>query len=249
MNMDIKINKEYLFVVWQLFKKELMSYFNSPIAYIFIGVFLVIGNWLFFNNFFLFGQVSMRGYFDLLPWIFLFLAPAVTMRLWAEEKRSGTIEFLLTLPVSDWQVVLGKFLGALAFMAISLLLTLSIPLSLAMLGNLDAGPVIGGYAGALLLAGAYLSLGLFISSLTKNQIIAFVIGLVGCFVFFIVGADFVLISMPEFMVPVLRWLGLGNHFYNIAKGVIDFKDVFYYLSFIFVFLWLNARVIQSRGWK
>lgn len=241
--------KPYLLTIWRLFKKEFMSYFNSPIAYIFIGVFLVVGNWLFFNNFFLIGQASMRAYFDLLPWIFLFLAPAVTMRLWAEEKRAGTVEFLLTLPVTDWQVVWGKFLGALSFMAVALLLTISIPLSLMTLGNLDLGPVLGGYLGALFLAGAYLSLGLFISSLTKNQIIAFVIGLVACFIFFIIGADFVLIGVPQILAPILRFLGLGNHFYNIAKGVIDFKDVFYYLSFMFIFLFLNARVIQSRGWK
>ena len=226
-----------------------MGYFNSPIAYIFIGVFLVVGNWLFFKNFFLIGQVNMRAYYDLLPWIFLFLSPALTMRLWAEEKKAGTIEFLLTLPVTDWQVVLSKFFGALAFLTISLLLTLTLPFSLLSLGNLDWGPVLGGYLGAILLGGAYLSLGLFISSLTKNQIIAFVLGLVACFLAFIIGAQFVLIGAPQFMVPILEFMGLGNHFYNIAKGVIDSKDIIFYLSFIYVFLFLNARVIESRGWK
>ncbi|KKQ54559.1 MAG: hypothetical protein US83_C0005G0043 [Candidatus Falkowbacteria bacterium GW2011_GWC2_38_22] len=226
-----------------------MSYFNSPIAYIFIGVFLVVGNWMFFKSFFLIGQISMRGYFDLLPWIFLFLSPALTMRLWAEEKKSGTIEFLLTLPVTDWQVVWAKFLGALSFMFIALLLSISLPISLALLGNLELGPVIGSYLGSLLLGGSYLALGLFISSLTKNQIIAFVLGLVACFVFFIIGTEFVLIGVPKFIVPFFKFLGLGSHFYNIAKGVIDSKDIIYYGSFIFLFLWLNARVIESRGWK
>jgi len=243
------MNKEDLKIIYILFEKELMGYFNSPIAYIFIGVFLVVGNWLFFKNFFLIGQVNMRAYYDLLPWIFLFLSPALTMRLWAEEKKAGTIEFLLTLPVTDWQVVLSKFFGALAFLTISLLLTLTLPFSLLSLGNLDWGPVLGGYLGAILLGGAYLSLGLFISSLTKNQIIAFVLGLVACFTAFIIGAQFVLIGAPKFIVPILDFLGLGNHFYNIAKGVIDSKDVIFYLSFIFVFLFLNARVIESRGWK
>jgi ABC-2 type transport system permease protein len=226
-----------------------MSYFNSPIAYIFIAVFLIVGNWLFFNSFFLVGQASMRNYFTLLPWLFLFLAPAITMRGWAEEKKSGTIEFLLTLPITDWQAVLAKFFSALFFVAVTLALTLSLPLTIARLGNLDYGPVIGSYLGAIFLAGAYLSLGLFISSLTKNQIIAFVLGLVACFIFFMIGMDFVLQGAPAFAAPVMKFLGLGSHFYNIARGVIDTKDLVYYLSFIFFFLWLNARVIESRDWK
>jgi len=236
-------------VIYTLFKKELMGYFNSPIAYIFIGVFLVMGNWLFFKNFYLIGQISLRGYFDLLPWIFLFLSPALTMRLWAEEKKTGTIEFLLTLPVTDLQVVLGKFFGALAFLFISLLLTISLPFTLVSLGNIDWGPVIGGYLGALFLGGSYIAIGLFISSLTKNQIIAFILSLVGCFTAFIIGADFVLLGTPQFLVPVFKFLGLGNHFFNIAKGIIDSKDIIYYCSFIFIFLWLNIKTIESRGWK
>lgn len=243
------MDKDYFKTIYTLFKKELMSYFNSPIAYIFIGVFLVVGNWLFFKNFFLVGQDTMRDYFSLLPWIFLFLSPALTMRLWAEEKKSGTIEFLLTLPVTDWQVVLAKFFGSLAFMFIALLLTITIPISLAAIGNVDFGPIIGGYLGALLLGGSYLALGLFISSLTKNQIIAFVLGIMVCFAAFIVGADFVLVGAPQFIAPYMAFLGLGSHFNNIAKGVIDTKDIIYYLSFIFLFLWLNARTIESRGWK
>ncbi len=200
------MNKKYLKTIYILFKKELMSYFNSPIAYIFIGVFLIVANWLFFNSFFIIGQASVRSYFSLLPWIFLFLAPAITMRLWAEEKKSGTIEFLLTLPVTDWQVVLAKFFGSLAFLFIALLLSITIPVSVAFLGNIDLGPVIGSYLGALFLGGSYLALGLFISSLTKNQIIAFVLALVACFGAFIVGADFVLAGAPKFAVPVMKFL-------------------------------------------
>lgn len=243
------MNKQYAKTIYILFKKELMSYFNSPIAYIFIGVFLIVGNWLFFNSFFIIGQASVRNYFSLLPWIFLFLAPAITMRLWAEEKKSGTIEFLLTLPVTDWQVVLAKFFGGLVFLFITLLLSITLPFSVAFLGNLDLGPVVGSYLGALFLGGSYLALGLFISSLTKNQIIAFVLGLVACFGAFIIGADFVLAGAPKFAVPVMKFLGLGSHFYNIAKGVIDTKDILYYLSFMFIFLWLNVRIIEKRAWK
>jgi len=243
------MNKKYLKTIYILFKKELMGYFNSPIAYIFLAVFLVVGNWLFFNYFFVIAQTSMRQYFSLLPWIFLFLSPAVTMRLWSEEKKSGTIEFLLTLPVTDWQVVLSKFLGALFFIFIALALTLTIPVSLIFMGDIDMGPVIGGYLGALFLAGSYLALGLFISSLTKNQIIAFVLGLVACFVVFIVGTDFVLNQAPQFALATMKFLGLGSHFANVSRGVIDSKDVIYYLSFIFIFLWLNVRVVEKRGWK
>jgi len=243
------MNKEYFRTIYYLFKKELMSYFNSPIAYIFIAVFLVVGNWLFFKNFFLIGQANLRPYFDLLPWIFLFMAPAVTMRLWAEEKKSGTIEFLLTLPVTDWQVVIAKFLGALTFIIVALSLTFTLPLTVASLGNIDWGPVIGAYIGSVFLAGAYLSLGLFISSLTKNQIIAFILAMVASFVAFMIGADFVLFGAPQFLVPVMKFLGLGGHFYNISKGIIDSRDIIYYSSFIFLFLWLNTRVIESRGWK
>ncbi|MFH1997106.1 MAG: ABC transporter permease subunit [Patescibacteria group bacterium] len=241
------MNKQYLKTIYILFKKELMSYFNSPIAYIFIGVFLIVGNWLFFNYFFLIGQASMRNYFAILPWIFLFLSPAITMRLWAEEKKSGTIEFLLTLPITDWQAVLSKFFGALVFMFIALLLSITLPITVAILGNVDLGPIIGSYLGALFLGGSYLALGLFISSLTKNQIIAFILSLVACFGAFIIGADFVLAQAPQFVAPLMKFLGLGSHFYNIAKGVIDSKDIIYYSLFIFFFLWLNVRVIEKRA--
>lgn len=243
------MTKQYFSTIFALGKKELLGYFNSPIAYVFIGGFLVVGNWLFFNTFFLIGQASMRSYFVILPWLFLFLAPAITMRLWAEEKKSGTIEFLMTLPVTDWQVVLAKFFSALALLSITLLLTLTIPFSISGLGSLDWGVVFGSYLGSIFLAGAYLSLGLFISALTKNQIIAFVSGLAACFAFFMVGADFVLLTAPQSLVPVMSFLGLSSHFTNISKGVIDTKDIIYYLSFIFIFLWLNAKVIANRSWK
>lgn len=243
------MNKKYFNIIYTLFKKELMGYFNSPIAYVFIGVFLVVGNWLFFNYFFLIGQANLRSFFTLLPWIFLFLSPAITMRLWAEEKKSGTIEFLLTLPITNWQVVLAKFFSALCFLFISLILTITLPITVSFLGNLDLGPVCGGYLGALFLAGAYLSLGLLISSLTKNQIIAFVLGLVACFTFFMIGADFVVTGAPQFLAPTMKFLGLGSHFDNVSRGIIDTKDIIYYFSFIFLFLWLNVRVIENRNWK
>ncbi|MFH0854308.1 MAG: ABC transporter permease subunit [bacterium] len=232
-----------------ILKKELASYFNSPIAYIFIAVFLIVANWLFFQNFYIIGQANMRNYFIFLPWIFLFLTPAITMRIWAEEKKAGTLELLLTLPVKDWEVVAAKFFSALFFLTFVLLLSFTIPFTLARLGNMDWGPVIGGYIGAILMGGAYLSLGLFISSLTKNQIIAFLIGVVCCFAVFIIGADFVLQKMNSSVTPLLQFLGIGSHFNNIGKGIIDSRDLIYYISFIFLFLYLNVKNIESRNWR
>lgn len=240
---------DYIKVIYQLFKKELLSYFNSPIAYIFIAVFLIVSNWLFFNSFFLMEQATLRPFFAMMPWIFLFLSPAITMRLWSEEKKTRTIEFLLTLPITNWQIVIAKFLSAIFFMIITLALTLVLPISVASIGNLDIGPVIGGYIGGVFLAGSYLSIGLFISSLTKNQIIAFVLGVSACFMAFIVGADFVLAKMPASMASVMSFIGLGSHFNSIAKGVIDSKDVIYYFSFILLFLWFNVQIIAKREWR
>ena len=237
-------NSIYYKTIYILFKKELAHYFNSPIAYIFIGVFLIVGNWLFFNSFFIIGQASMRNFFMLLPWIFLFLAPALTMRLWAEEKKTGTVELLLTLPITDWQAVLAKFFGGLAFLFIALLCSITLPITIGYLGSVDLGPIIGGYLGALFLGGAYLAVGLFISSLTKNQIIAFILGIVACFAAFIIGAEFVLESSPRFLQETMKFLGLGNHFSNISRGVIDSKDIIYYFSFTFLFLLLK---LESRN--
>lgn len=240
---------DYLKKIFILTKKEFLTYFNSPIAYVFLAVFLIVANWLFFNNFFFQNQASMRNFFTLLPWIFLFLVPAVTMRLWAEEKRSGTIEFLLALPVTDWQAVLGKFLGGLAFLAVALLLTGSMPATIAYAGSPDWGVISASYAGALLLGASYLALGLFVSSLTKNQIIAFVGAVAITFIFFIIGSDFAVTTAPQALIPVFQFLGLEAHFESMARGVIDSKDLIYYLSFIWLWLWLNKQVIESRGWK
>jgi ABC-2 type transport system permease protein len=231
-----------------LFKKELSSYFNSPIAYIFVAVYLVVGNWLFFQNFFLVQQASMRGYFQFLPWLFLFLAPVITMRIWSEEKRSGTIELLLTLPIKDWECVLAKFFSALAFLAIAVLLSLTIPITLMRLGNLDLGPVIGGYLGAFLMGAGYLAIGFFISSLTKNQIVAFLVTIASCFLLFILGMPFVVEKMGG-LASLFTYLGIGSHFNNIGRGVIDTRDIVYYLSLVFIFLWLNVRSLESRNWK
>lgn len=229
--------------------KEFRSYFDSPVAYIYITFFLVLSSWLFMRSFFLVGQASMRAFFGILPWLLLLFVPAVTMRLWAEEKKLGTIELLMTLPVRDFEVVIGKFLASFFFLTLTLVLSASIPIMIAVVGDPDPGPILGGYIGAVLLGAAYLSIGLFVSSLTENQIIAFIIGVVGTFLLFIVGEEFVVYNAPRLLVPVLKFIGMGAHFDSIGRGVVDSRDVIYYLSVIGFFLHLNVRVIESRSWK
>lgn len=229
--------------------KEFRSYFQSPIAYIFITIFLVLTHWIFFTSFFIIGQATMREFFGLVPLVFLLFVPAVTMRLWAEEKKLGTLELLLTFPVRDWEVVLGKFLASFFFLAVSLLCTLPLAVTVIALGNPDNGAIIGGYLGSLLLGGAYLAIGLWISSLTQNQIVAFILTLVVCFIFYIIGTPFVLGMVPRFLVPFFANLSLAYHFDSIGRGVIDSRDLLYYLSMMAFFLFLNIRSIESRTWS
>jgi ABC-2 type transport system permease protein len=235
--------------IMAIFKKEFKTYFLSPIAYIFITVYLITTTFLFFQGFFLINQADMRGYFDLLPWVFLFFVPAITMRSWAEEKKVKTLELLLTWPVSDVEVVTGKFLASFALLAIVVLLSVSIPITIAILGHPDMGQIVAEYIGALLLGAAYLAIGLWVSSMTENQIVAFIVGVVVTFVLFIIGNPFITMVVPSFFVPVFTFLGLGNHFESISRGVIDSRDVVYYLSVIGFFLFLNVCSLGSRKWE
>lgn len=234
------------------FKKEFRAYFNSPIAYIFITVFLVLSNTLFMIKFFEVNLADMRGYFSLLPWIFLGFIPAVTMRLWAEEKKLGTMELLMTFPVRDRDVVLGKYLASLLFLIITVLLSFTIPLTISLLGDPDGGPIWGSYLGTILMGAAYLAIGLFISSLTENQIVAFIIGVATCLFFFLIGEPFIITEINQFstaLVPFFEYLGLGTHFNDISRGVIYLHDIIYYLSVIVFFLYLNVRSLESRKWN
>ncbi len=229
-----------------IIRRELKAYFDAPLAYIFLTVYLLITSWLFMRGFFLINQVSMRNYFTLLPWIFLFLIPAITMRLWAEEKKSGTLELMLTSPITNWQMVLGKFLASFIFLLIALILSLNIPIILAFIGNPDIGVIFTGYIGVIFMGAAYLSIGLWASSVSKNQIVAFIIGVATTFVLLIMGKSFVLYSQSAVIVPILRYLSLGTHFESIMRGVIDTRDVIYYLLVIVFFLYLNARNLINR---
>jgi ABC-2 type transport system permease protein len=231
-----------------IYKRELRGYFNSPIAYIFLVVFLLVASWLFFRGYFLYGQADLRPFFSLLPWMFLFFVPAVSMRLWAEERKQGTAELLLTLPVKDEFVILGKFLAGLSLVSLAVVLEFPLLLLNIHLGDVDPGPVVGGVLGSIFLGGAYLAIGLFLSSLTANQIIAFILGVVVSFALFIVGEDIVLVTASPAIAPLLRNLGLGAHFESMGRGVIDSRDVIYYLSVIAFFLYLNRLSLKQRRW-
>ena len=224
-------------------RKEFRSFFNLTIGYVFIVVYLLFTNGLFFYTFFLINQAEMRNYFGILPWVFLFFIPAVTMRLWSEERKQGTLELLLTLPVKDYEVVIGKYLASLLLIIVTLLLSINVPISVALLGKPDFGPIICGYLGALLLGAAYAAIGVCISSLTENQIIAFLVT-----VFIIAGSLLTgwLADIMGGLGPLCRFLSLGIHFESVARGVIDSRDMLYYFSVIFFFLFLNNFIVVSR---
>lgn len=230
--------------VMHIFKKEFRHYFVSPIAYIVISIFLLVTGWFFFTTFFLYNQANLRGFFDLLPLIFSFVIPAVTMRLFAEELSVGSYEILVTLPVTFRDVILGKFAASLVFVAAMLVPTLAYPITVSFLGQLDWGPVIGGYLGAVLLGGAFCAIGVFASSLTRNQIIAFIIGMVICFSLTLI--DRMLLFFPQSILGVLGYLGTDFHFENISKGVIDSRDLLYFLSIIFVGLYGTHLVMREK---
>jgi gliding motility-associated transport system permease protein len=228
-----------------IFKKEFRTYFVSPIAYIVISIFLIVIGWFFFSTFFLFNQASLRNFFSLLPVVFAFVVPAVTMRLFSEELNVGTYEILLTMPVTYREVVLGKFLASVAFVAAMLLPTLAYPVTVTFLGDLDWGPVVGGYVGAVLLGASFSAVGLFASSLTRNQIVAFIIGVAICFALVLI--DKILFFLPAPLVGVLEYLGADFHFDNISKGIVDSRDIIYFLSVIFVSLYATHLAMEEKS--
>jgi len=229
-------------------RKEFRTYFESPIAYIFITAFLLLVNFLYLWTFFLVGQADMRPFFGFMPFVFLFLVPSITMRLWAEERKMGTLEVLLTLPVQEKEVVLGKFIASFVFLLVMLALTFNIPLLVGFLGDPDWGMIICGYLGCLLMGASYLAIGLFASALSDNQIVAFILAIAICTAMLIVGEWFFLILVPDVFVPFFNYLGLGTHFESMGRGVIDTRDLLYYISVIGVFLYLNVYTVENRNW-
>jgi ABC-2 type transport system permease protein len=227
-----------------IMKKELMSYFTTPIAYIVITFFLVITGWFFFSTFFLYGQAELRGFFQLLPIVFSFVIPAITMRLFSEEKQSGSFEILMTLPVLTVDAVIGKVLASTVFVALMLVPTLFYAVSVAFVGSPDYGPIIGGYVGALFLGAAFSAIGVFSSALTRNQIIAFIVALSICVALTLI--DKFLFFLPATVLSFVEYLGADFHFRNISRGVVDSRDILYFLSVVALATIGTVEILEER---
>lgn len=232
--------------VLAIFRRELRSYFNSPVAYVVIVVFLAIIGWFFTSNLFLMNIASLRVVFELVPLVFLFFIPAITMRLLAEERKSGTLELLTTKPVLDLEIVLGKFLAAWALLAAALLPTLLYLVTMLFLGSIDPGPVVTGYLGLLLMGAVYIGIGILGSSVTENQIVAFILSFLIILALFLL--DKVLMYVPEGLASTLEFLGIDYHFGNIARGVIDTRNIIYFLSLLGFSLYLATVSLERRKW-
>lgn len=235
-----------------IFKRELTGYFATPLAYVFIVIFLfATGTFTFYlGGFYEVGRADLSAFFDFHPWLYLFLIPAIAMRLWAEERKSGTIELLLTLPVPLWAAVLGKFLAAWVFSGIALALTFPIWMTVNYLGDPDNGVIFASYIGSFLMAGGYLAIGSCISAMTQNQVIAFVVSVVVCFLFTVSGLPLVLDFFngwaPQALVSTIASFSFLTHFDAIKSGVIDLRDIVYFASLIWIWLTVNAVLIDLR---
>ena len=230
-----------------IFRREFASYFATPLALVFIVIFLVFAGALTFNlgGFYVRGQADLAPFFNYHPWLYLLLMPALSMRLWAEERKSGTIELLMTLPVTPWQAVIGKYLAAWAVAGLALALTFPMWITVNYLGDPDNGAIFTGYLGSLLVAGGMLAIGSCFSASTRNQVIAFIVTVVVCFVFLLSGFALVLDAFqgwaPQALLDAVASLSFLTHFGSIAKGVIDIRDLLYFATVIAV--WLMATVI------
>ena len=235
-----------------LFRRELMSYFATPVAYVFIVIFLILaGAFTFYlGNFYERGQADLTSFFAFHPWLYLFLMPAIAMRLWAEERKTGNIELLLTLPVTMVQAVLGKFLAAWCFAGLALALTFPIWITVNYLGDPDNGVILAAYLGSFLMAGGFLAIGACLSAATRNQVIAFILTVTVCFVFLLSGFPLVLDAFsgwaPQPVVDAIASLSFLTHFNAISKGVLDLRDILYFAMVIGFWLYANAIVINAR---
>lgn len=230
-------------------RRELRGYFLTPVAYVFIIVYVMLATAFAFylGNFYERGQADLASFFTFQPWLYLFLAPALSMRLWAEERRSGSIELLMTLPLETWQSVLGKFLAAWAFMCIAIALTFPLWMTVNYLGDPDNGAILAGYVGSALMAGGFLAVGSWISATTKNQVIAFVLAVVACFLLLLAGYPLVLDWFswaPQAVVDGIASLSFLTHFDSISRGVIDLSDLIYFALLIGCSLYANTIMLQ-----
>ena len=235
-----------------ILKRELRGYFTTPVAYVFIVIFLLLTGILTFymGGFFEREQADLAPFFFFHPWLYLILVPAISMRLWAEERKTGTIELLLTLPISTGQAVVGKFLAAWAFTAAALVATFPIWITVNFLGDPDNGVILAAYVGSLFMAGGYLAIGSCISAMTNNQVIAFVVSLVGCLLFILAGLPAVLEFFtgwaPQAVIDTVSSFSFMTHFNSISKGVIDLRDVIFYASLIGCFLLANTLILDAK---
>ncbi|RKZ79087.1 MAG: ABC transporter permease [Gammaproteobacteria bacterium] len=238
--------------IWFIMKRELNGYFATPVAYVFIIIFLLLTGFstFFVGNFFERGEADLYPFFSIHPWIYILLIPAISMRLWSEERKNGSIELLMTLPVSVFEAVLGKFLAAWAFTGLALLLNFPLWITVNYLGSPDNGVIFAGFLGSLLMAGGFLAIGACISATTKNQVIAFVLSLIVSLIFVLSGygivLDFFSSWAPAALVSAISSFSFLTHFDAISKGVIDMRDMLYFASVIAVWLFANAIVVNAR---
>ncbi len=230
-----------------VFRRELMNYFNTPIGHVSLIIFSLVLNFMVFylGRFWDMQKATLDSLFSFMRITFIFFIPAVTMRIWAEERRSGTIELLFTLPFSTIEIIIGKYLSAVTFLLIGLSTTLIFPITLSILSSPDWSLIIGGYLGALLLGASYIALGLYISWLTQDQIIAFLVSLVACFILFIMGYQ-PFLQLMGVLSPLFAFLSASWHFDSLARGLFDTRDVIYFISFSTFLLYLNYRDIENR---
>jgi ABC-2 type transport system permease protein len=238
--------------VLTILRRELRGYFSTPLAYVFIVIFLVLSGWFTFNfgNFYNGGQASLAAFFNYHPWLYLFLVPALSMRLWAEERKTGTIELLLTLPLEIWESVTGKFLASWLFTGMALFFTFPIWVTVNYLGNPDNGVIFAAYLGSFLMAGGFLAIGSFISATTNNQVIAFILTVVICFIFLLAGFQPILSPLvgwvPQTIIDSIASLSFLTHFSSISKGVIDLRDLVYFALLISTFLYANVLTLNIK---
>jgi ABC-2 type transport system permease protein len=238
--------------IWIVTKRELGAYFGTPLAYVFAVIFVALtGAFAFFiGNLFERGQADLQPFFNYHPWLYLLLVPAIAMRLWAEERKAGTIELLMTLPISTWEAIIGKFLAAWIFIGIALALTFPMWITVNVLGNPDNGVILASYFGSFLMAGAFLAIGSCVSALTKNQVIAFIVAATICFLLVMSGLELVLGFFrgwaPAFIVDAIASMSFLNHFELISRGVITLPSLFFYFSIIAFFLFANVVIVEQR---
>ena len=230
-----------------IYRREIFAYFYSPVAYIVITVFLLITGWFFTNELFLANESSLRSVFSIIPFVFIFFVPAITMRLLSEERKSGTIELLFTMPISDLDIVLGKYFAGLSLLSTALLFTLPYAFTIMILGEPDLGMLVTGYLGLVLMGASYIAIGMFASTISKNQVISFIIAFLIIFILWLINKF--IFFIPPRLVPFFQYLSIDYHYENINRGVIDSRDVTYYLSLVIFMLSLAKISLESRKWS